>query len=161
MAPIKKKKHASSQDPCAQLSAEMSDSSKPRVANGIKSGGAPKMVAARKTSSSASSSRDKATKKPSRRPPSKKPSRKVDHRDGGTSPPPVAAKRRKTKSESASSRASFTGMDGDSSDEDDGGLQRVNSRLPVVRLLFDIFGQLHTLVKTILTCVIFSSIVHL
>ncbi len=154
MAPTKKKKHTSSHDPYTPLSGDMSDSSKPRAANGVKGGSAPKMVVARRASSSASSSRDKATKKSSKRPPSKKQSRKVDRRDGGTSPPPAAAKRRKPK-ESASSRASYAGINDDSSDEDDGDAQTENSRLPVVRPFVHLphhsVAQQYILVNTFLT----------
>lgn len=158
MAPIKKKKPASAHNPYTQSLGEMSDSSKPRVANGVKGGSAPKMVAPRRASSSASSGRDKAAKKSSKRPPSKKQSRKGDNRDGGTSPPPP--KRRKPKPESATSRASYT--DDDSSSEDDGGSPRENSRLPAVRpfVLFIasfcfFWNQYILLTNAIRTCVIF------
>ncbi len=135
MAPTRKKKS----DPSTQSLGEMSDTSKPR-ANGVKTSSAHKLASTKNPSSAVN---DKVAKKSSsKKQPSKtdvssrkKPNRTAD----GTSP--SASKRRKTKSESGApqSTTNNAGMDGDSSDDEDGDFPRIYSQLPAVSLNFNSF----------------------
>ena len=147
MAPTRKKKG----DPSTQSVGEMSDaSSKPR-ANGVKTSSAHKLASAKNPSSSSAGKDKLAKKSTSKKIPSSSKndtsSKKKQKRSTNDGTSPSAAKKRKSKSESGAAHSSNNnaGMDGDSSDEDDGTSPRIYSQLPAVSLNLILGGLVFTM----------------